>query len=617
MYRIKIGCIADDFTGASDVASFMENEGIKTILYNGVPDENYNNDADGVVIALKTRTLPKEEAVRETIQALRFLQEAGTEKYYIKYCSTFDSTSEGNIGPVLDACLEELGIPYTIVCPSFPVNGRQVIEGKLYVHGQLLEESPMKDHPLTPMRESEIKKLLDAQSVYTSHTIFKDELMESNEQLKEKIHKISMTEGRFYVIPDFETEEHGERILTCFHELRLFSGASGFMKHLASYMYNRSSSNPVHKFLLLAGSCSQMTLKQIAAYEATGRKSYKLDIPKLLSGEENALNVFEQVKNMDCVLVYSSEDPLYRHEQKSTYNSLIITERIETTMAELAVLAKSEGFEGIIVAGGETSGAVTKALEIRSYEIGISISPGVPLLKPTDEEYILLLKSGNFGGESFFIDAVEMMYGEIAKTEDSFTLKMKEAIETAKSLFERGKTAGSSANISFKHRNRVYISRSGSSFGTLVPEDFAEVSLTGEVLSKVKPSKELPLHLALYRNDSQTEAVIHTHSFYSTLWSCLEHMDTSDSIPSYTPYLKMKLGAIPLVPYAKPGSKELFELFEHTLGNQKGYLLRNHGAIVAGYNMFQAFECLEELEESAKIAWHLRGLNAKRLEDTK
>ena len=187
--------------------------------------------------------------------------------------------------------------------------------------------------------------------------------------------------------------------------------------------------------------------------------------------------------------------------------------------------------------------------------------------------------------------------------------KIETAIWVGKSLFDRGKTAGSSANMSFRHNDTIYISGSGTCFGTLSESSFSVVDLDGNNVSGIKPSKELPLHLMLYRKDDSIGAVLHTHSIYSVLWSCLEHKNISDCIPSYTPYLKMKLGTVGLVPYAKPGSKELFDLFEKNIDQSDGYLLQNHGAVVGDKDMMSAFFCLEELEESARVAWEFRNMD--------
>lgn len=183
--------------------------------------------------------------------------------------------------------------------------------------------------------------------------------------------------------------------------------------------------------------------------------------------------------------------------------------------------------------------------------------------------------------------------------------KLEEAVWAARSLFERGKTAGSSANMSFRHEDRIYISASGSCFGTMKPGDFTAISMDGAPLSGKKPSKEWPLHLALYEKSSDVGAVIHTHSTYSVLLSFVPGLPEQDCIPAHTPYLKMKLGTVGTVPYEKPGSEALFSAFRKRVAGSDGFLLKQHGPVVPGRTIMDAFYCLEELEESARIAWEL------------
>ncbi len=178
------------------------------------------------------------------------------------------------------------------------------------------------------------------------------------------------------------------------------------------------------------------------------------------------------------------------------------------------------------------------------------------------------------------------------------------------SLFERGKASGSSANMSFRIDDKVYITGSGTCFGTMKAEDFSVINTKGEHIEGILPSKEFPLHLALY-NVRDVRAVIHTHSFYSTIWSCIVHENEKDCIPQYTPYLQMKLGSVGIVPYHKPGSKELFAAFEARINDSDGFLLQNHGPIVAGKDVMDAFAVIEELEESAKIAWTVQNKTHK------
>ncbi len=189
--------------------------------------------------------------------------------------------------------------------------------------------------------------------------------------------------------------------------------------------------------------------------------------------------------------------------------------------------------------------------------------------------------------------------------------KLEQAVWIAHSLFERGKTAGSTANMSFRDGDKIYVTGSGTCFGTLTKDQFAVIDLEGNHIGGIKPSKEYPLHLSIYQEKEETGAVIHTHSFYSTIWSCLKHENEQDCIPQYTPYLKMKLGTVGLIPYEKPGSQELFAAFKERIKDSEGYLLKNHGPVVGGKSLNDAFFALEELEESAKVAWTLKDTDAK------
>lgn len=188
----------------------------------------------------------------------------------------------------------------------------------------------------------------------------------------------------------------------------------------------------------------------------------------------------------------------------------------------------------------------------------------------------------------------------------TFNEKIEDAVWVGKKLFDRGLVTGSTGNLSFRHNDAFYITASGSCFGRLDSHSFTKVSFDGECIGEKKPSKEYPLHKILYQKSETIQAVIHTHSFYSTLWSCLKHSDPINVIPNHTPYLKMKVGTIGLIPYAEPGSKELFQLFSKGVDLSDGYLLQNHGPVVSASNLMEAFYSLEELEESSKIAWHLR-----------
>ena len=606
-----LGCIADDFTGASDAASFLVKGGMSVRLYNGIPEHKAQADeAQAIVIALKSRTQETEYAVEDSLKAAAFLLNQGVKQLYFKYCSTFDSTPSGNIGPVADALMELINAPCTILCPALPVNGRTVENGNLLVNGIPLHESHMKNHPLTPMWDSKIAKLMEPQSKYECLNVNAAELKEF---CLDSVYKEYQKSGRpIYIIPDYINSNDGETIAEIFGQLPLLTGGSGILEPLAKIWTKKLSSEgniptsaTTGKALILAGSCSNATLGQIAWYKNQNTPCYKLDPKAMMEGRQTIEDAWTFIKDhtteTESVLVYSSDTP----EKVKEYQKMgieAVASMLEGATAELAVRAVDAGFTRIISAGGETSGAVTKGLGFSSYWMGESVAPGVPIMVPTERSDIrLILKSGNFGQEDFFGRALAMT----TNYDPELKSKLDTAVWIAHSLFERGKTSGSSANLSFRHKDHIYISISGSSFGTMKEDDFAVISLDGSILSEKKPSKEWPLHLTLYGKSPDIGAVIHTHSTYSVLWSFVPSSTEHDCIPDHTPYLKMKLGTVGLIPYEKPGSEALFSAFRNEINKSDGYLLKHHGPVVPGKTMMDAFYCLEELEESARIAWEL------------
>ena len=404
-----LGCIADDFTGASDAASFLVKGGMSVQLYNGIPENASDlKPVQAIVIALKSRTQETLQAVADSKHAAQFLLDQGITHLYFKYCSTFDSTPQGNIGPVCDALLEQMKAPYSLLCPSLPVNGRTVSNGRLFVNGTPLDESPMKDHPLTPMWDSRISELMRPQSHYSCQILPRNASW----------HEPEYTEP-FYLIPDYETDEDGEKIAKTFGHLPFLSGGSGLLKPLAEYLLSGSGTSrqiPATavpgKALLIAGSCSKMTLSQIAWYQAQNMPSLRMDPLALLNGTQTPEQIWEFIEThtdeQHAVLVYSSDTPeMVRRSQELGREK--IASMLEQLSARLAEKAVEHGFTRIICAGGEASGAITKGLHFSSYEIGESIAPGVPAMVPALRPDIrLVLKSGNFGQEDFFGRALSM-----------------------------------------------------------------------------------------------------------------------------------------------------------------------------------------------------------------
>lgn len=445
MSGFELGVVADDFTGASDAASFMVQGGLDTVLFNGVPEgrpeDMAESGARAVVIALKTRTVEREEAVRESMEAFRWLREAGARHLYFKYCSTFDSTERGNIGPVADAVMEAFQIPYTLLCPSLPVNGRTVREGRLYVNGVPLDESHMRNHPLTPMWDCRIGELMRGQSQYPCVVLSGDGRIdgvpgggrvdgapagpgpEALREAEKRLERLAARTGHLYAVPDYETDGQGGEIARAFGHLPFLTGGSGLAGALSRVYAEEKGKNvnneaaslrdrTAGRAILLAGSCSAMTLKQVSAYLESGGPGLRLIPEKILAGGQTADTVWEQIKAAGrAPLVYSSAAPgdVAKSQQLGRER---VAEAIEALLAGLARRAAREGRTRIISAGGETSGAVTKALGCQGYRIGGSVAPGVPVMTPLDRpELRLILKSGNFGGEDFFARALEMTEG--------------------------------------------------------------------------------------------------------------------------------------------------------------------------------------------------------------
>lgn len=402
-----LGLIADDFTGASDVASSLAEAGVSTSLYNGIPTE-VDVCCQAAVIALKTRTCPVELAVSQTLAALKTLQEGGAERFYLKYCSTFDSTPKGNIGPAVDAVMKALHTAVTVLDPALPVNGRILKNGILYVNGVPLAESPMQYHPLTPMWDSSIEKLMqdqgEGQTIVVPLMVLEDEkavagLLQQKPQATKSV----------YFVPDHWREEHADLIIRRFGKLPLLTGGSA-LAGAWGRCYAKGCKLPPAATngsgILLAGSCSEATRSQIDFWRAQGFCTVHLDPWHLAENQQaEETRVLQFLQRGDC-LIYTSGTPNEVHKLQEKYPQIYQT--IEEAFAHLAVAAVNFGIKRLIVAGGETSGAVVQALGYSDFTLSASVSPGVPVLIPREAPSIrLVLKSGNFGDKDFFVKAWE------------------------------------------------------------------------------------------------------------------------------------------------------------------------------------------------------------------
>lgn len=417
----ELGCVADDFTGAGDVASFIARNGARCLLINGVPKKEVDlpGGYDAVVIALKSRTAPPERAVKETETAFDWLKKHGARQLYFKYCSTFDSTKRGNIGPVMDNLLDKYDLPYSILCPALPVNGRIVKDGKLYVNGVALDQSPMRNHPLNPMWDSDVAALMQAQSNYPCRKLTFRELEAPDETVLTLIRQWEKEAPRFYIAVDCFEESHGKRIAGLFEKLPLLSGGSFLPAHLVKATAADRRSAAVRpappaagRALILAGSCSEMTRRQIRHFEASGGVVKQIIPLRLLDGTQTDEELWDFVrmqKDQD-VLLYSAQPPDEIAAARDRQGE--VSAALEALMARLARLAIQNGVCRLVVAGGETSGAVVRALGWSAYEIGPCVVPGVPVLLPAEKPQVqLVLKSGNFGDEDFFCRCLTMMRG--------------------------------------------------------------------------------------------------------------------------------------------------------------------------------------------------------------
>lgn len=412
---VALGCIADDFTGASDAASFLKTAGFNPLLFNGIPGETceYEPDVNALVIALKTRTMKKEEAMEQTVKAAKWLDMQGVRQFYFKYCSTFDSTLSGNIGPAADALIKFCRVPYTILCPALPVNRRQVAKGHIYADGRPLHKSAMKDHPLTPMWDSYIPTLMKGQSPYPCHVLGR-EALKNTENLTGQIEKWKRESPCFYLIPDYETEEDGSRIAEIFGSMKLLTGGSGLLAHLKPQ--NQKRDEDIHmdgvdgKTLYLSGSCSKVTLEQVNEYRRAGGKVIDILPDEIFSGRKTESDYIKELeKNTTGSCMFSSSAAPDEVKSAQKLGKEEVAGRLEALFAALAGHALEMGYKKIITAGGETSGAVIRGLGFSAFRIGKSVAPGVPVLIPAAvPDLRLVLKSGNFGTEDFFRKAGQL-----------------------------------------------------------------------------------------------------------------------------------------------------------------------------------------------------------------
>ncbi|GLQ56184.1 3-oxo-tetronate kinase [Devosia nitrariae] len=408
------GAIADDLTGATDLSLTLTRAGMRVLQVVGVPGSTFHaGAADAVVVSLKSRTIAPELAVEQSLVSAQALLAAGARQLFFKYCSTFDSTDKGNIGPVTDALLAFLGETRTIACPAFPANSRTVYKGHLFVGDKLLSESSMRDHPLTPMRESDLVRLLQRQSRTPVSLIPHEKVRAGAARLEDAL---AALDG--IAIVDAITDADLIEIGRACRGLKLVTGGSGVAMGLPANFGDELGkgertplSMPNGRSVILAGSCSAATRGQVAYAKATGIPAMAVSPLDIAAGRivpGVAVNFVMAQPSARPVLVNSRAEP----EEVAAAQQALGVERagalVEAFLAEVATALARQGVDRFLVAGGETSGAVVGALGVRSLEIGPEIDPGVPwtLARNSDgTPFALALKSGNFGKDDFFLKA--------------------------------------------------------------------------------------------------------------------------------------------------------------------------------------------------------------------
>ena len=417
-----LGCIADDFTGATDLANMLVRGGMRTIQTIGVPTSKPEN-VDAVVVALKTRTIRPEDAVAQSLDALAWLKANGAQQIYFKYCSTFDSTAKGNIGPVMDALMRELKTDFTIACPAFPENGRTIFRGYLYVGDVLLSESGMKDHPLTPMIDANLVRVLKAQTAHKVGLVRYDTVAQGPEAVRERIAALRQ-EGVCAAVVDAVSDADLATIGAACAEMPLVTAGSGVGLGIA--LNHRAAGNLKHaseaaqlprlagRSAVVSGSCSLATNGQVKHWVDAGRAAIRIDALELASDAGLIARIVEQALGQVAkapVLIYATAPP----EEVRRVQAALGVERAgqitEAALAEVArALVERGGVSKLVAAGGESSGAVVQALGVESVRIGPQIDPGVPWTMTGGPKPIALaLKSGNFGTPDFFSKALRQI----------------------------------------------------------------------------------------------------------------------------------------------------------------------------------------------------------------
>lgn len=416
-----LGCIADDFTGATDLANTLTRRGMHTVQTIGLP-KGAAPEADAIVVALKSRTIAAADAVAQSLSACRWLKAHGAKQIFFKYCSTFDSTDDGNIGPVADALLDELKSVFTIACPAFPETGRTIYLGHLFVGGDLISDSSMRNHPLTPMKDSNLVRVLSRQTKHKVGLVAHKTVKAGAPAIAEAFATLQALGVRHAVVDALEDKDL-ENIGEAASALPLITGGSGIAIGLpanyrvARLIPKRESVAALAAVkgpgMVLSGSCSAATLAQVERFAAR-HPAMAIDPERLAAAPEATVTTLldwakTQLKSGPA-LIYASAAPEKVQAVQAKFGRERAGAMIEQAIAKVAEGLSQAGVRRFVIAGGETSGAVVSALKVEALEIGPQIAPGVPAtLSYGSPRYALALKSGNFGGPDFFAEALDAL----------------------------------------------------------------------------------------------------------------------------------------------------------------------------------------------------------------
>jgi 3-dehydrotetronate 4-kinase len=417
-HPLLLGCIADDFTGATDLANNLVRAGMRVSQTIGIPTGNVPLEVDAIVVALKTRSIPAAEAIAQSLEALTWLRAQGAEQIYFKYCSTFDSTAQGNIGPVAQALMQALNTAFCIATPAFPDNQRTVFKGHLFVGDMLLSDSGMRQHPITPMTDANLVRVLQAQSTCPVGLIDYKTVAAGAVAIRARMVQLQ-SDGVGMAIVDAVSNDDLMRLGPALRGMPLVTGGSGVAIGLpqnwglAPHPQTAQLPPASGRCAVVSGSCSQATQAQVAHFKAQGLPALALDPARLASGApvvQEALAWAQAQNPAQPVLIYSTADPASVQAVQSQLGTEQAGAMLEAALAQIACGLVAQGVRQLIVAGGETSGACTQALAISHMQIGPQIDPGVPWCYahgPLGAIH-LALKSGNFGTVDFMTKAFNL-----------------------------------------------------------------------------------------------------------------------------------------------------------------------------------------------------------------